>query len=260
MPEEDGVVQRHSQLQHSGNSFGDVGNLPQEIVAAHVPQNADANAQQENQRQQEGVHGQHQHHAAQHHGDGHIDAFLFLHHLLGVRYHGRQAADEALLIRNAADLLNGFHGAFRRGSIIEEHSHQPAVILLENLPNVVRQDFHRDGTLHNGSISNNGVHMVNASDGLFQVSLFHLGQPLGDTQAERSLVEVLHQDILTTYRIQIFRQIVQQVILHLCRCHAEDRRHQQCQAQNDDQCLVMHQPSGKLLHAASSFSELPYTY
>ena len=50
-----------------------------------VPQDAYTDAGQEDQRQQEAVHGDHQHHSAKRHGNTHVNPFLLFHQLLCIR-------------------------------------------------------------------------------------------------------------------------------------------------------------------------------
>ena len=254
MPQEDGVVQRHSQLQHGGDGLGDVGNLTEEVVAAHVPHDAHANAQQEDERQEERVHRKHQHHAAQRHGDGHVDAFLLLDQLLGIRHDGGQSGHEALLAGDLPNLLNGFHGALSGGGLIEEHGHQPRVVLLEHLAQVIRQNLHREAALQDGGIADNGLHMGHIPHSLLQVSLRHFAQALRHAQGEGALAKILGQNVLALDRVQILRQIIQQVIFDLCGHHAEHRGDHQRQTDDHHNDTMLYQPPCEPVHNSSSFS------
>ena len=91
VPKEDGIIQRYGQLKHRRNRLGDIRNFPHQVIAAHVPEDGNADAAQEDQRQQERIHRQHQHDAAKRDGDGDVNAFLLLHQRLGIRNHGGQA-------------------------------------------------------------------------------------------------------------------------------------------------------------------------
>ena len=256
VPQKDGIVQRHAQLQHGGDCFGDVGNLTEEVVRAHVPQNAHADAQQEDKRQEDGVHCQHQHDAAQRNGDGDVDGFLILHQLLGIGHNRRQTGHEALLPRNFADLRNGFHRPFRRRRIIEEHRHQPRVALLEDVPVFVRQNLGRNRALGDGRIADDRIHMRHVADGVLQRLLVGFAHPFRDAQGERALAELFHQDVLPLDRVKVFRQIIQQVILDLCGVHAQHRRNQHQQTDDDDGNTVLDNPPCESVHNSSSFSEI----
>jgi hypothetical protein len=59
VPEEDGIVHRDGQLQHRGQGLGDVGDLADEIVGAHVVDDRDADADQEHEGRQPVVERQH---------------------------------------------------------------------------------------------------------------------------------------------------------------------------------------------------------
>ena len=85
VPQEDGVVQRHAQLQHGGHGLSNIADLAQEVITSHIPQDAYTDAGQEDQRQQEAVHGDHQHHSAKRHGNTHVNPFLLFHQLLCIR-------------------------------------------------------------------------------------------------------------------------------------------------------------------------------
>ena len=208
VPQEDGIIQRHAQLQHGGHGLGDVADLAQEVVAAHVPQDTDTDAQQEDDRQQEGIHGDHQHHRAQGHGNTHIDGFLFLHHLLGIRYDSGQATDKALFSGDSPYLLDGFHGLFRRGTLIEEHGAQHAVAPAEHLPDVLRDDLQRKHSLRHRGIADDGIHMGDLLQGVFHVRLLGDAHALRHQQGEGPLAKVLQQDFLPLNRFQILRQVV----------------------------------------------------
>ena len=147
VPQENGIVQRHSQLQHGSHRLGDIADLAQEIIAAHVPQNGNSNAEQEDQRQQERVHGQHQHNGAQRYGNGDIDRFLVLHQLPGIGHDRGKAAYKGLFTGNLPYLTDSFHGFLRGGTFIKEDGGKHTVAPLELLPNIIRDDFHGQRSL-----------------------------------------------------------------------------------------------------------------
>ena len=82
IPQEDGIVHRHGQLQHGGQRLGDIGNLAQEVVAAQVDHNADADTGQEDQRRQPAVQQQHHGQARAGHSQRHIDGLFLLAQIL----------------------------------------------------------------------------------------------------------------------------------------------------------------------------------
>ena len=101
--------------------------------------------------------------------------------------------------------------------------------------------------------------MRNLPDGILQVRLFADCHSLGHQQGKRALAEVLQQDLLPLHRLQILRQIVKQIIFRLGGCHAEDRRHHQCQTQDDNQHPVPDHPFCKALHCFNLLVETEHS-
>ena len=87
VPQEDGIVHRHAQLKHGGERLGDVGDLPEEEVGAHVEQDRHADGRHEQHRQQDRIHEDGQHHARQQHGDADVDRLFLFAQLLHIRHH-----------------------------------------------------------------------------------------------------------------------------------------------------------------------------
>ena len=252
VPQEDGVIQRDAQLQHRGHSLGDIADFSEKIVAAHVPQDADADAQQEDNRQQEGIQRDHQHYRAQGYRDAHINGFLLLHHLLGVGYDGGQAADEAFLSGNFPHFLDGFHGFFGGRSLVEENSAQHAVSPIEQFSNVLRDNLQRKQPLRHGSVSDDGIHMWNLLQSVFHVRLLRNAHALRHQQGKGSLAKVFQQNFLPLDCFQILRQVVQQIIFRLRGRHAQHGWDHQQQADDDHQPPVAYQSFGESFHYASS--------
>ena len=136
VPQEDGIVQRDTQLQYRGDCLGYVADLSQEVICSHVPENRYSDANQEDQRQQERIHCDHQYDRAQRHSDRNINAFLFLHKLFCISHDGGQAGNKALLSGCFADLPDCFHCLFRRGTFIEENSCQHTITAAEPVPDI----------------------------------------------------------------------------------------------------------------------------
>ena len=249
MPKEDGIVQRHAQLQHSGHRLGDIADLPQEEVAAHVPQDGHADAAQKDQRQQEAVHGDHQHDRAKRHRNAHINRFLILDQLPGVRNHGAQAGHEALFPGRLPHFADGFHGFLGGGAFIEEHGRQHAVAPLEHLADMLRDDFRRKQTLRDRGIADHAVHMGDFLQRVLHVGLLPEAHPLRHQQGKRPLAEILKQDLLPLHRFQILGQVIQKIVFGLGGRHAKNRRHHQHHTQDDDRDSVPDHPFGESFHA-----------
>ena len=147
MPEENGIIQRHSELKHGSNSFCDVGNLTHKVVAAHVPENGNADAAEENQWKQERVHRQHQHDAAECNSDGDVNTFLLFYQLFGICDHGRQTGNEALFPCRLANIGNGFHRALCRRSLVEENCKDAILAVFKTFAQIIRQNCRRNRTI-----------------------------------------------------------------------------------------------------------------
>ena len=248
VPQEDGIVQRHAQLQHSGHGFGDIADFAQEVIASHVPQDAYTDAGQEDQRQQEAVHGDHQHHSAQRHGNAHINPFLLFHQLLRVRYNCGQAADEALFTSHLAHLVNGFHGFLCGGAFIKEHGGEHTVTPLEHFPNIRGDNFDGEHPFGDGSKADHAVHVGDVLQGVLHVSLLRNGHALRDQQGKSAFAKILKQDFLALHRLQVLGQVIQKIIFCLGSCHAKHRGNHQCNTQDDDRDSMLDQPFGEAFH------------
>ena len=78
VPEKNGIVHGDAQLQNGGQRLGYVGNLAHKEVAAQVVENRHADAHQEDERDDPGIHKQHHNRTGQHHRQGDVNGFLML--------------------------------------------------------------------------------------------------------------------------------------------------------------------------------------
>ena len=104
VPQEDGVVHGHCQLQHGGQRLGDIGDLTEEEIAAQIEEDANADAGQKDEGNQPAVQQQHHGGAGTGHRQRHIDGLLLLAQILQVGDQRRHAGDEALLACDGANL------------------------------------------------------------------------------------------------------------------------------------------------------------
>ena len=128
VPKENGVIHGHGQLQHSGQGLGDVGDLTQEEVGAHIQQDHSADGGQEYKGDQPAIQKQQHSHARQSHGQRHINGLLLLAQILQVHHQSCHAGHEALLAADGADLLHSLHGDIFRGAGVKEHGHHGGVV------------------------------------------------------------------------------------------------------------------------------------
>ena len=171
VPEENGVIQRNSQLKHRRDSLRDVRNLTHEVIAAHVPENGNADAAEENQRKQERIHRQHQHDAAKRNRNGNVNAFLLLDQRLGIGNDGGKTRNEALLPRNPADVGDGFHRSLCGGRVIEENGDDAILSVFKTFAHIIRQYFGGNGSVQRGSIADHRIYMRNLTNGFLQIGL-----------------------------------------------------------------------------------------
>ena len=73
---------------------------------------------------EEGVHRDRQHQRYQSHRHQHIDQGLVLGDVLHIVVYGAHSADEALLVSNVPDLVNGDQGLVRSRRTLKEYDHQ----------------------------------------------------------------------------------------------------------------------------------------
>ena len=141
VPQEDGIIHGHGQLQHRREGFGNIGDLSQEEIAAKVQYDHDADGGEEDEGNQPAV--QKQQHSCQGagHCQSHIDGLFLLAEILQVRYQSGQSGDKALRAGNGADLADRFHGDVRRRAAVKEDGHSSRMVCIENLINPIRQHF-----------------------------------------------------------------------------------------------------------------------
>ena len=238
VPQEDGVVHGHGQLEHGGQGLGDVGNFTQPVVGAHVQQDHGPDGNQEHQRDQPAIQQQEHGHAGQQHCQADINRLLLLAQVFQVHHQRRHAGHKALLAADASDLLNGLHGAVLAGAAVEEHGHHSGVVGIEFAVHLFRQQLHGDAQVGQGIIPQHGGHVVDALHLFFQGGHILFRHILEDQEGEGSLVEVLQQFILADDGLHVAGQVGQHVIVDTGGRHAHYRGDHQQQRQDQDRDAV----------------------
>ena len=257
--EEYGIVHRDPQLQHSHQRLGDVGDLAQEHVGAHVVHDGDADAGQEDQRHHEGSGGQHQHDQRQHRRYDHVHRHFRHGQRLDVRDDAGHAADEALLADHPAQVLYGLHGGLGGGGVVEQGDHKGGVPLEEDLPDALGQHLLRHVQAHDVVVPQHLLHVVDALHRLLQLRRVALAHALHDHHREGALAEVFDHDILTVDRLKAVGKVAQDVIVDL-RAHVSDGgRHQQRHAHQDHEDLVLCNELANRFHSRSLQREWYYS-
>jgi len=234
VPEEDGVVHRDGQLQHRGQRLGDVGDLAHDRVRAHVVDDRDADADEEDEGRQPVV--ERQHHGGQSAADGDRDVdglFLFADGL-EVRDEGGQTGDVSLLAGQAADLANGLHGFVGGGRGVEEHGQQRRVAAVEFLVDAVGQRLLGDAQIQIGVVPQNGVHMVDALNLGLELGDIPVVHALDHDEGKRAFSEFIHQDILALDRFHGAGQVIEHVVIDPGLCHAQNRGQQERKGQDQN--------------------------
>jgi len=252
VPQEDGIVHRHGQLQHGGQCLGDVGNLAHEPVAAEVQQNGGANAGEEHKRDEPAVKEDHHGHARQHNGNGNVDRLLLLAQVLQIRHEGGHAGDEALLARNGANFSDGVHCLVRGGRGVEKHGHHRRVAGVEGVIELVGQKLHRDGRVHQGVVPQDRLHMLDGFELFLQGGNVLFRHILHDDEGECALAEVLQQCVLPDDGVHVVRQIIEHVVVDPGLQHAEHSRDHQKHREDQDRDAAAHDRFGKS-HGLTSF-------
>ena len=106
MPEENGVIQRHTKLKDCSQCLRDIGNLSENPVGSHVVEDCHSDGYQEKQRCHEGIHRQLEDDQTQYDGQNHINRCFLICQRLCIDQSRRHAADKALLLRNFAERFN----------------------------------------------------------------------------------------------------------------------------------------------------------
>lgn len=97
--QKDGEIHRHAQLEHRGQSLGDVADLPQKDIGAKVVDNGEYHAQHEDEGYNRFFHAEEQHHQTRPYGTQDVDGHFLVYQGFGVLQNGGHSADEAVLRR-----------------------------------------------------------------------------------------------------------------------------------------------------------------
>jgi len=242
VPQEDGIVHCHAQLQHRRNRLGDVGNGTQEHVGAQVVDDGLADAGQEDERNQIAVHGEGQGDGGKHHRQLHIDRRFLVSQILSVDDDRRRAGQEALLVGQLADVRHRLHRVVRRGCVVVDDQHQRRIALVEGVINLVRKHFLRHADVRQRVIPDHRLHMVDAFDLRLQLDDILVRHAFHQQGGKSAAAEFVLQNVLALHRVNAFRQIAQHVIVHLGVNIHDIGRNRQQQGQDDDQNTVFDYP------------------
>ena len=160
VPEENGVVHCHAELQNHRERLCDKRNLAEEHIRSEIPDHREADAQHEEYRNEERIHRQQQNDRCQQNGDRRIDQRFALRQILHVQRDRGHTADEALLCSDRTHLLNGRKRTVCGGRIIEENSHHGRIIVIEEVIDLLRQDLLRDRAVGQRLIADDIGNMV----------------------------------------------------------------------------------------------------
>ena len=109
--------------------------------------------------------------------------------------------------------MNGIHGAVGRCRIFKKDCHQSGVVRIKYFPKLIRQNGHGNRRIHQGIVPDhirNAIHLFNL---FFQVCAFLRSHALYDLHRKRSFSKVVHQNVLPDHRINVVRQIIQDIIV-----------------------------------------------
>ena len=213
MVEEDGVVHGDAQLQNSGDSLGDIRDLPQEYVAAEVVDDGKADAGQEDKGQHRGFQRHHHGNQGQQHRQTHEDGQLTVHQVPGVLDDHGEARQEALFITGPPDLLDGLHGLVRGAGVAVLNDHHGSVSGEEHIPEVggdhVRGDLDAHKVADPDGIGNtvNGLDVVEQAVGVARGHILH-HQHTGGRHFKGLL-----QQLFALRGFQVLRQVGQNVVV-----------------------------------------------
>ena len=244
VPQEDGIVHRHGQLQHGGQRLGDVGNLAQEVVAAQVDHNADADAGQEDQRRQPAVQQDHHGQARAGHSQRYIDGLFLLTQILQIGHQRGHARDKALLAGQGADLADGVHGHVRRGGAVKKHRQHRCVSVVKLVIYLFRQDLQGHAQVGQAVIPDRRVHMLDRLNPFSQRRHILRGHILHHDQGESALAEIGKQFVLADDRIHVLGQIVQHIVVDAGIGHSQHGGNEKQQRDNQNKHAVFYNRLG----------------
>ena len=245
VPQEDGIVHRNGQLKYGGEGFGNVRDLPHEVVAAQVHEDHHPDAGQEHKGDQPAVQQEQHGSAGQGHRDAHIDGLLLLAQVLQVRHQGRHPGDEALLSRDAPDLPNGVHGQVGGGGGVKEHGHHGGAAGVERIIQLPGQQLHGDRQIQQGIIPQHGLHMVHLLDLRPEGGSVPVRHVLQDEEGEGPLAKFIQELVLPDHGVHVGRKVVQHIVVDARPRHPQNGGNQQEKGQNEDGDAVSDHRFGK---------------
>ena len=253
-------VHRDAQLQNGRKRLCDVRNLPEKDIAAEVIDNREDQTEQEDERHHRVLQEQKQHQQAEHDRTQHIFRQLLIDQLLGVLQNGGHAAEETALAHRGFDFRNRIHRAVGRARFIEPHQqHGRVIFAIKEILRVRRQHFLRNRNIQDIT---RPEHAGNAID-LLQLFL-HVQQIRGRHTLYRNHrcggnLEVILKILLALHRLQIRRQITQNIIIDPCVDVSESGQHEQYTCRREHKAAAFYYKTSHTLHTeyAPFFGSFP---
>ena len=244
--EEDGIVHGHRQLQNSRDRLGDIGDLPEDDVGAHVIDYGEADAGEEQEGDDRRFKGQEQDDEGQDNGDHRIDRQLREHQLLNVLDHAGHAGGKAPFVHQAADPDDRLHAFLGGQGFVQLDDHHGRAVLVEIVPDGSRQEIRRDLDADEVGDPDRIAYVVNFFD-VPEQSVGVGGRHVfdDDHRGGRRLERILQQ-LFPCHGGDILRKIGENVIVDLRPDVAEDRRNQEEQSDGKDEAGPSCEPVGEL--------------
>ena len=247
--QEDGKVHRNPQLQHGGQSLGDVADLAQEDVGAEVIPDGEDHAQHEDQRHHRFLHAQEQHHQTGAHRAEDVQRHLLIDQRPGILQNGGDTADETALVQQLFDGILGRHGHRMGAGVIKLYHQQggPAVAV-EKAADIRRQHLFGGGHIQQVVRPQHGAHPFHLRQRLLEGQRIGLGHVLHRDHGGGRHVEILVQHPLPYHGVQLRRQIGEDVVVDIGAHGAEDRGDQQQNRRQKHRFSMPHHPACEPFH------------
>ena len=207
VPQEDGIVHGHAQLQHRRNGFGDIGDFSEHDVGSHVVQNCQSDTQQEQERCHIGVQQQHHYQKGQRYRHRYVLDFFRLRNILQIQNHGCHSSNIRVLVAHLSNLIHGIQRMLIRNSRIVECYQHRCILVIDIVLHHLRVHGNRNGWIHHVLQIYDGFHMIHLLNVLLQLRHIIRLHILQNENGEAALVELIHQQVLTLYTFHIAREV-----------------------------------------------------
>ena len=250
--QKDGEIHRHAQLEHRGQSLGDVADLPQKDIGAKVVDNGEYHAQHEDEGYNRFFHAEEQHHQTRPHGTQDVDGHFLVYQGFCVLQNGGHSADEAVLAQDILDGALRLHGHGMGAWVFELDQQQcGTVFAVKEFLDVGRQHFLWRSYVQDVARPQHAFYTRNSLQLTLEGKCVRGGHILHGDHGGGGHVEIVLQISFAHHGIQLRRQIGEDIVIDIGACGTEHGWDQQQHGGRQHRFAVPHHPARKMFHCST---------